>query len=70
MHIYFSSKLFSHQVIEPEGVKILKFSSPIFYANIDGLRSSLKSTVSSLYESLKCFLFVLGTLQGKTSSQM
>uniref|UniRef100_A0A670J0G6 Solute carrier family 26 member 4 n=1 Tax=Podarcis muralis TaxID=64176 RepID=A0A670J0G6_PODMU len=35
-------------VVEPEGVKILKFSSPIFYANIDGLRSSIKSTVSSL----------------------
>ncbi|KAH0616500.1 hypothetical protein JD844_027643 [Phrynosoma platyrhinos] len=32
-------------VLEPEGVKILRFSSPIFYANIDGLRSSLKSTV-------------------------
>ncbi|XP_054844570.1 pendrin [Eublepharis macularius] len=32
-------------VIEPEGVKILRFSSPIFYANIDGLRSSLKSSV-------------------------
>ncbi|XP_033018853.1 pendrin [Lacerta agilis] len=32
-------------VVEPEGVKILKFSSPIFYANIDGLRSSIKSTV-------------------------
>ncbi|XP_015683577.1 pendrin [Protobothrops mucrosquamatus] len=32
-------------VVEPEGVKILKFSSPIFYANIDGLRSSVKSTV-------------------------
>ncbi|XP_062990994.1 pendrin [Elgaria multicarinata webbii] len=32
-------------VVEPEGVKILRFSSPIFYANIDGLRSSLKSTV-------------------------
>uniref|UniRef100_A0A670J250 Solute carrier family 26 member 4 n=1 Tax=Podarcis muralis TaxID=64176 RepID=A0A670J250_PODMU len=33
------------RVVEPEGVKILKFSSPIFYANIDGLRSSIKSTV-------------------------
>uniref|UniRef100_A0A8D2LWK7 Solute carrier family 26 member 4 n=1 Tax=Varanus komodoensis TaxID=61221 RepID=A0A8D2LWK7_VARKO len=33
------------QNVEPEGVKILRFSSPIFYANIDGLRSSLKSTV-------------------------
>uniref|UniRef100_A0A803TSY9 Solute carrier family 26 member 4 n=1 Tax=Anolis carolinensis TaxID=28377 RepID=A0A803TSY9_ANOCA len=33
------------RVVEPEGVKILRFSSPIFYANIDGLRSSLKSTV-------------------------
>ncbi|XP_053874721.1 pendrin [Malaclemys terrapin pileata] len=32
-------------VVEPEGVKILRFSSPIFYANIDGLKSSLKSTV-------------------------
>ncbi|XP_066489470.1 pendrin [Tiliqua scincoides] len=32
-------------VMEPEGVKIIKFSSPIFYANIDGLRSSVKSTV-------------------------
>ncbi|XP_026560522.1 pendrin [Pseudonaja textilis] len=32
-------------VAEPEGVKILKFSSPMFYANIDGLRSSVKSTV-------------------------
>ncbi|KAM9172899.1 pendrin-like [Pangshura tecta] len=31
-------------VVEP-GVKILRFSSPIFYANIDGLKSSLKSTV-------------------------
>ncbi|XP_050781509.1 pendrin [Gopherus flavomarginatus] len=31
--------------VEPEGVKILRFSSPIFYANIDGLKSSLKSTV-------------------------
>uniref|UniRef100_A0A8C3TF32 Solute carrier family 26 member 4 n=1 Tax=Chelydra serpentina TaxID=8475 RepID=A0A8C3TF32_CHESE len=33
------------RVVEPEGVKILRFSSPIFYANIDGLKSSLKSTV-------------------------
>uniref|UniRef100_A0A7M4F6E0 Solute carrier family 26 member 4 n=1 Tax=Crocodylus porosus TaxID=8502 RepID=A0A7M4F6E0_CROPO len=32
-------------VVEPQGVKILQFSSPIFYANIDGLKSSLKSTV-------------------------
>uniref|UniRef100_A0A7M4F617 Solute carrier family 26 member 4 n=1 Tax=Crocodylus porosus TaxID=8502 RepID=A0A7M4F617_CROPO len=33
------------RVVEPQGVKILQFSSPIFYANIDGLKSSLKSTV-------------------------
>uniref|UniRef100_A0A8D0HS54 Solute carrier family 26 member 4 n=1 Tax=Sphenodon punctatus TaxID=8508 RepID=A0A8D0HS54_SPHPU len=33
-------------IVEPEGVKILRFSSPIFYANIDGLKRSLKSTVS------------------------
>uniref|UniRef100_A0A8C8SLM2 Solute carrier family 26 member 4 n=1 Tax=Pelusios castaneus TaxID=367368 RepID=A0A8C8SLM2_9SAUR len=33
------------RAVEPEGVKILRFSSPIFYANIDGLKNSLKSTV-------------------------
>nr|XP_056703744.1 pendrin [Euleptes europaea] len=32
-------------LIEPEGVKIVRFSSPIFYANIDGLRSSVRSSV-------------------------
>ncbi|XP_077194285.1 pendrin [Paroedura picta] len=32
-------------VLEPEGVKIVRFSSPIFYANIDGLRSSVRSSV-------------------------
>ncbi|XP_015261547.1 PREDICTED: pendrin [Gekko japonicus] len=32
-------------VVEPEGVKIVRFSSPIFYANIDGLRSSVRSSV-------------------------
>ncbi|XP_042324613.1 pendrin [Sceloporus undulatus] len=42
--LYKSIKEYKH-VTEPEGVKILRFSSPIFYANIDGLRSSLKSTV-------------------------
>uniref|UniRef100_A0A8C3THF0 Solute carrier family 26 member 4 n=1 Tax=Catharus ustulatus TaxID=91951 RepID=A0A8C3THF0_CATUS len=42
-----------HQVIEPEGVKILKFSSPIFYANIDGLKSSLKSTVG--FDAVKVY---------------
>uniref|UniRef100_A0A8C3TKE6 Solute carrier family 26 member 4 n=1 Tax=Catharus ustulatus TaxID=91951 RepID=A0A8C3TKE6_CATUS len=40
-------------VIEPEGVKILKFSSPIFYANIDGLKSSLKSTVG--FDAVKVY---------------
>ncbi|XP_075285171.1 pendrin isoform X3 [Opisthocomus hoazin] len=39
--------------IEPEGVKILKFSSPIFYANIDGLKSSLKSTVG--FDAVKVY---------------
>ncbi|NXC13281.1 S26A4 protein, partial [Corythaeola cristata] len=40
-------------VIEPEGVKILKFSSPIFYANIDGLKSSVKSTVG--FDAVKVY---------------
>uniref|UniRef100_A0A672UJ01 Solute carrier family 26 member 4 n=1 Tax=Strigops habroptila TaxID=2489341 RepID=A0A672UJ01_STRHB len=40
-------------VIEPEGVKILRFSSPIFYANIDGLKSSLKSTVG--FDAVKVY---------------
>ncbi|XP_072856763.2 pendrin [Pogona vitticeps] len=40
-------------IVEPEGVKILKFSSPIFYANIDGLRSSLKSTVG--FDAMKVY---------------
>ncbi|KAM6293070.1 pendrin isoform 2-T2 [Porphyrio hochstetteri] len=40
-------------VIEPEGVKILKFSSPIFYANIDGLKNSLKSTVG--FDAVKVY---------------
>uniref|UniRef100_A0A663ENE9 Solute carrier family 26 member 4 n=1 Tax=Aquila chrysaetos chrysaetos TaxID=223781 RepID=A0A663ENE9_AQUCH len=41
------------RVVEPEGVKILKFSSPIFYANIDGLKSSLKSTVG--FDAVKVY---------------
>ncbi|XP_069485248.1 pendrin [Ambystoma mexicanum] len=32
-------------VVEPEGVKIVRFSSPVFYGNIDGLRKSIKSIV-------------------------
>ncbi|NWS74201.1 S26A4 protein, partial [Crotophaga sulcirostris] len=40
-------------VVEPEGVKILRFSSPIFYANIDGLKSSLKSTVG--FDAVKVY---------------
>ncbi|KAH0519622.1 Pendrin [Microtus ochrogaster] len=30
---------------EPEGVKILRFSSPIFYGNVDGFKKCVKSTV-------------------------
>ncbi|NWZ21108.1 S26A4 protein, partial [Asarcornis scutulata] len=40
-------------IVEPEGVKILRFSSPIFYANIDGLKSSLKSTVG--FDAVKVY---------------
>uniref|UniRef100_A0A8C6ZXL5 Solute carrier family 26 member 4 n=1 Tax=Nothoprocta perdicaria TaxID=30464 RepID=A0A8C6ZXL5_NOTPE len=41
------------RAVEPEGVKILRFSSPIFYANIDGLKSSLKSTVG--FDAVKVY---------------
>ncbi|XP_027314844.2 pendrin isoform X1 [Anas platyrhynchos] len=40
-------------IVEPDGVKILRFSSPIFYANIDGLKSSLKSTVG--FDAVKVY---------------
>lgn len=30
---------------EPEGVKILRFSSPIFYGNVDGFKKCINSTV-------------------------
>ncbi|XP_006859414.1 PREDICTED: pendrin [Chrysochloris asiatica] len=42
--IYKSTKIYK-TIEEPEGVKILKFSSPIFYGNIDGFKKSIKSTV-------------------------
>nr|XP_003407255.1 pendrin [Loxodonta africana] len=42
--IYKSTKVYKN-IAEPEGVKILRFSSPIFYGNIDGLKKSIKSTV-------------------------
>ena len=37
------------QLEEPEGVKILRFSSPIFYGNVDGFKKCIKSTVSILF---------------------
>ncbi|KAM9215993.1 pendrin [Dugong dugon] len=42
--IYRSTKVYKN-IEELEGVKILRFSSPIFYGNIDGLKKSIKSTV-------------------------
>ncbi|KAM6202284.1 pendrin [Rhynchocyon petersi] len=42
--IYKSTNLYKN-IEEPEGVKILRFSSPIFYGNIDSFKKSIKSTV-------------------------
>ncbi|XP_004702832.1 pendrin [Echinops telfairi] len=42
--IYKSTKMYKNTE-ETEGVKILRFSSPIFYGNIDGLKKSVKNTV-------------------------
>ncbi|XP_028933954.1 pendrin [Ornithorhynchus anatinus] len=42
--IYKSIKDYKN-VAEPEGVKILQFSSPIFYGNVDGFKKCLKNTV-------------------------
>uniref|UniRef100_A0ABI7X7K0 STAS domain-containing protein n=1 Tax=Felis catus TaxID=9685 RepID=A0ABI7X7K0_FELCA len=42
--IYKSTKNYKN-IEEPEGVKILRFSSPIFYGNVDGFKKCIKSTV-------------------------
>ncbi|KAG8508485.1 Pendrin, partial [Galemys pyrenaicus] len=42
--IYKSTKNYKN-IEEPEGVKILRYSSPIFYGNVDGLKKCIKSTV-------------------------
>ncbi|KAG5210292.1 hypothetical protein R6Z07F_005774 [Ovis aries] len=42
--IYKSTKNYKN-IEELEGVKILRFSSPIFYGNVDGLKKCIKSTV-------------------------
>lgn len=39
--------VFSLQVMEPEGAKIVRFTSGIFYGNVDGLKSGIKSIVSA-----------------------
>ncbi len=36
------------QIYEPEGVKIFRIPSPIFFANIDFLRDKLKDAVSAV----------------------
>ncbi|NXX21807.1 S26A4 protein, partial [Podargus strigoides] len=46
-------KVKDYKNLKPESVKILKFSSPIFYAHIDGLKSSLKSTVG--FDAVKVY---------------
>ncbi|XP_029472244.1 pendrin [Rhinatrema bivittatum] len=50
--IYKNIKEYKH-VVEPEGVKIIRFSSPIFYGNIDGLKSGLKSAVG--FDAVRVF---------------
>ncbi|KAM4748904.1 pendrin-like [Rhinophrynus dorsalis] len=40
-------------VIEPEGIKIIRFSSGIFYGNIDGLKSGIKSIVG--FDAVRVF---------------
>ncbi|KAM9325080.1 pendrin-like [Gastrophryne carolinensis] len=42
--LYKNVKLYKH-LVEPDGVKIIRFSSGIFYGNIEGLRSGIKSLV-------------------------
>ncbi|XP_032617270.1 pendrin [Hylobates moloch] len=42
--IYRSTKNYKN-IEEPQGVKILRFSSPIFYGNVDGFKKCIKSTV-------------------------
>jgi len=36
------------QIYEPEGVKIFRIPSPIFFANIDFFRDKLKDAVSAV----------------------
>nr|XP_033814977.1 pendrin [Geotrypetes seraphini]XP_033814978.1 pendrin [Geotrypetes seraphini] len=50
--IYKSVKEYKN-IVEPEGVKILRFSSPIFYGNIDGLKNCLKSAVG--FDAVRVF---------------
>ncbi|XP_004459195.2 pendrin [Dasypus novemcinctus] len=42
--IYKNTKNYKN-IEEPEGVKILRFSSPIFYGNVDSFKKCIKSTV-------------------------
>ncbi|XP_069621154.1 pendrin-like isoform X1 [Ranitomeya imitator] len=40
-------------VVEPEGIKIVRFTSGIFYGNIDGLKSGIKSIVG--FDAVRVF---------------
>ncbi|XP_040268863.1 pendrin-like [Bufo bufo] len=40
-------------VLEPEGIKIIRFTSAIFYGNIDGLKSAIKKSVG--FDVVKVF---------------
>ncbi|KAG8439913.1 hypothetical protein GDO86_005905 [Hymenochirus boettgeri] len=40
-------------LVEPEGIKIVRFTSGIFYGNVDGLKNSIKSIVG--FDAVKVF---------------
>ncbi|XP_066443114.1 pendrin-like [Eleutherodactylus coqui] len=50
--LYKNVKIYKH-LVEPEGVKIVRFSSGIFYGNVEGLRNGIKRIVG--FDSVKVF---------------
>ncbi|XP_069835394.1 pendrin-like [Dendropsophus ebraccatus] len=50
--LYKDLKIYKN-LIEPDGVKIIRFSSGIFYGNVDGLRSGIKRIVG--FDSVRVF---------------
>ncbi|KAG8545788.1 hypothetical protein GDO81_020302 [Engystomops pustulosus] len=50
--LYKNVKLYKN-LVEPEGVKIVRFSSGIFYGNVEGLKNGIKRIVG--FDSVKVF---------------